>query len=94
MFTHCQKFNKPIKNPVGYYGTQSLSVALLLVVGAEKKLLPFLHCRPSREAQKVLNGISGSDCRNYTKIVDKLELWFGVEKQHESHQVCLSNRRR
>ena len=43
-------------------------------------------------AQKVLNGMSDSDYRNYAKIVDKLELPFGVEKQRELHQVRLHNR--
>ena len=43
--------------------------------------------------KKVLNGMSDSDCWNYAKIVDKLELWFGVEKQHELHQAHLHNRR-
>ena len=41
--------------------------------------------------KKVLNGMSDSDCRNYTKIVDKLELRFGVEKQCELHQARLHN---
>ena len=35
--------------------------------------------------------MSDSDCRNYTKIVDKLELRFGVEKQRELHQARLHN---
>lgn len=35
--------------------------------------------------------MSDSDCRNYTKIVDKLELRFGVEKQCELHQARLHN---
>ena len=42
------------------------------------------------EAQKVLNGMSDSDCRNYAKIVDKLELQFSVEKQCELHQGHLT----
>ena len=37
--------------------------------------------------------MSDSDCRNYAKIVDKLELRFGVEKQRELHQARLHNRR-
>ena len=40
----------------------------------------------------MLNGISDSDCQNYAKIVDKLELWFGVEKQRKLHQARLHNR--
>ena len=53
----------------------------------------FLAAGLRGEAQKVLNGMSDSDCRNYAKIVDKLELRFGVEKQRELHQVRLHNRR-
>ena len=53
----------------------TLSVALLLMVGTKKKLL------------------SDGDCRNYAKIVDKLELRFGVEKQRELHQARLHNGR-
>ena len=45
------------------------------------------------EAQKVLNGMSDSDCRDYAKIVDKLQLRFGVEKQRELHQECLHHSR-
>ena len=52
----------------------------------------FLAAGLRGEAQKVLNGMSDSDCRNYAKIVDKLELRFGVEKQRELHQVRLHNR--
>ena len=37
--------------------------------------------------------MSDSDCRNYAKIVDKLELRFGVEKQRELHEARLHNRR-
>ena len=37
--------------------------------------------------------MSDSECRNYAKIVDKLELRFGVEKQRELHQARLHNRR-
>jgi len=37
--------------------------------------------------------MSDSDCRNYAKIADKLELRCGVEKQHELHQARLQNRR-
>lgn len=60
---------------------------------SQEEASSFLATGLRGEMQKVLNGMSDSDCRNYTKLVDKLELWFGVEKQHESHQVCLSNRR-
>lgn len=41
----------------------------------------------------MLNGISDSKCRNYAKIVDKLELRLGVDKQRELYQARLHNRR-
>ena len=53
----------------------------------------FLAASLRGEAQKVLNGMSDSDCRNYAEIVGKLELRFGVEKQRELHQARLHNRR-
>ena len=37
------------------------------------------------------SGVKGTSCS--TKIVDKLEHRFGVEKQHELHQAHLHNRR-
>ena len=63
------------------------------MVGTKKKPLYFVAAGLRGEAQKVLNGMSDSDCRNYAKIVDKLELRFGVEKQHQLHQLRLHNRR-
>ena len=46
LFTHPRKFNKPIKNPADYDGTRcyviilnTLSVSLLLIAAAKKKLL-------------------------------------------------------
>ena len=53
----------------------------------------FLAASLRGEAQKVLNGMSDNDCRNYGKIVDKLVLRFGVEKQRELRQARLHNRR-
>ena len=59
----------------------------------EEEAALFLAAGLRGQAQKVLNGMSDSDCRNYAKIVDKLELRFAVEKQRELHQVRLHNRR-
>lgn len=46
LFTHPRKFNKPVKNPADYDGARcyviilnTLSVSLLLVAAAKKKLL-------------------------------------------------------
>jgi len=80
---------------VGYDGTQSLRDYLKqlehcsVVSGwSREEAASFLAAGLRGEAQKVLNGMSGSDCRNYTKIVNKLELWFGVEKSM-SHIKCV-----
>ena len=76
LLTQRRKFNKPVKNPTDYDGSQSL----------RDYLRHFERCSvvngwSKDEAQKVLNGLSDSDCRNYAKIVDKL------------HQARLHNRR-
>ena len=73
------KFMKPVKNPGDYDGKQEAAV--------------FLAASPRGEVQKVLNGLSNTDCRNYEKIIDRLELQFGVEKQRELHEARLHSRR-
>ena len=80
--------NKPIKNPADYDGTLSLSNYLKhfercsVVNGwSKEEALLFLAGGLRGEAQKVLNGMPHS--RNYAKIVDKLELRFGVEKHRD-----------
>ena len=88
LFTHCQKFHKLIKNPADYDGTRSLSDYLKhfercsVVNGwSQEEAALLLAARLREEAQKVLNGMSDSECRNYAKIVDKLEVrceLFGV----------------
>ncbi|CAH3027943.1 unnamed protein product [Porites evermanni] len=100
LFTHRPKLSKPIKNPADYDGTQSLRDYLkhferCSVVNGwnQEEAALFLAAGLRGEAQKVLNGMSDSDCRTYAKIVEKLELRFGVEKQRELHQVRLHNRR-
>ena len=100
LFTHRPKLSKPIKNPAEYDGTQSLRDYLkhfdrCSVVNGwnQEEAALFLAAGLRGEAQKMLNGMSDSDCRTYAKIVEKLELRFGVEKQRELHQVRLHNRR-
>lgn len=100
LFTHHRKFTKPVKNPADYDGTQSLRDYLKhfercsVVNGwSKEEAAVFLAASLRGEAQKVLNGMSDGDCQNYAKIVDKLELRFGVEKQRELHQARLHNRR-
>ena len=100
LFTPRRKFTKPVKSPTDYDGTQSLRDYLKhfercsVVNGWSKdEAAVFPAASVRSEAQKVVNGMSHSDCRNYAKIVDKLELRFGVEKQREFHQARLHNRR-
>ena len=45
------------------------------------------------ESRKLLSGLTESDGRQYAKIVERLQLRFGVEKQAELHQARLLNRR-
>lgn len=100
MFTPRRKFTKPVENPTDYDGTQSLRDYLkhferCSVVNSWSKdeAAVFLAASLRGEAQKVLNDMFDSDCRNYAKIVDKLELRLGVEKQRKLHQLRLHNRR-
>ena len=100
LFTHHWKFMKPVKNPAEYDGTQSLRDYLrhferCYVVNdwSKEEATVFLAGCLWGEAQKVLNGLSDTDCRNYKKIVDRLEPRFGVEKQRELHQARLHSRR-
>ena len=79
---------KPVKNPVDYDGTQLLRDYLKhfercsVVNGwSKEEAAVFLAASLHGEAQKVLNGLSDTNCRDYKKVVDKLELRFGVEKQ-------------
>ena len=99
LFTHHRKFLKPVKNPADYDGTQLLRDYLKhfercsVVNGWNKEdAAVFLAASLRGQVKKVLNGMSDSDCRNYAKIVDKLKLRFGVEKQRELHQARLHNR--
>lgn len=100
LFIQRRKLNKPVKNPADYDGSQSVRDYLrhfercTVVNGWSKdEAAVFLAVSLRGEAQKVLTGMSDSDCRNYAKIVDKLELRVGVEKQRELHQARLHNRR-
>ena len=78
---------------MGYDGTQSLCDYLkqlercTVVSGWSREEAASFFLLQAFEEKRM----SGSDCRKYTKIVGKSELWFGAEKQCESHQVCLSN---
>ena len=53
----------------------------------------FLSAALRGEAQRILHGMSDSGCNDYSKLVARLELHFGVEKQAELFQAKLHNRR-
>ena len=52
----------------------------------------FLSAALRGEAQKILHGMADADCSDYAKLVNRLELRFGVEKQVELYQAKLLNR--
>ena len=52
----------------------------------------FLAASLRGDSRKLLSGLADSECRQYGKIVERLQLRFGVEKQAELHQVRLLNR--
>lgn len=69
LFTHHQKFMKPVKNPADYDSTQSLRDYLKhfehcsVVNGwSKEEAAIFLAASLRGEAQKVLNGLSETDC--------------------------------
>ena len=45
------------------------------------------------DSRKLLSGLTELECKQYSKIVERLQLRFGVEKQAELHQARLLNRR-
>jgi len=45
----------------------------------------FLAASVRGESRKLLSGLTESERRQYAKIVERLQLRFGVEKQAELH---------
>ena len=45
------------------------------------------------DSRKLLNGLTDAESRSYEKIVERLQLRFGVGKQAELHQARFLNRR-
>ena len=63
-----------------------------IVIGwNEKQKAMFLAASPRVESRQLLSGLSDVECRR-AKIVERLQLRFGVEKQAEFHQARLLNR--
>ena len=95
-----RKLRKPVKLPEDFDGKQPLKEYLMhfercaLINGwnQEEKAM-FLTASLRGESRKLLSGLTVSDGQQYAKIVERLELRFGVEKQAELHQARLLNRR-
>ena len=62
------------------------------MAGAKDETAVFLAASLCGKAQKVLNGMSDSDCQNYPKIVDKLELWCGKTTRVTPGASTVNNR--
>lgn len=91
---------KPVKLPEDFDGKQPLKEYLMhfercsIVNGwTEEEKAMFLAASLRGDSRKLLSGLTDSDCQQYDKIVERLQLRFGVEKQAELHQARLLNRR-
>lgn len=90
---------KPVKLPEDFDGKQPLKEYLMhfercsIVNGwTEEEKAMFLAASLNGDSRKLLSGLTDSDCQQYDKIVERLQLRFGVEKQAELHQARLLNR--
>ena len=95
-----RKIRKPVKLPEDFDGKQPLREYLMhfercaIINGwNEEEKAMFLTASLRGESRKLLSGLTESECRQYAKIVERLQLRFGVEKQAELHQARLLNRR-
>ena len=95
-----RKFKKPVKLPEDFDGKQPLKEYLMhfercsIVNGwNEEEKAMFLTASLRGDSRKLLSGLTDAECRQYGKIVERLQLRFGVEKQAELHQARLLNRR-
>ena len=95
-----RRIRKPVKLPEDFDGKQPLKEYLLhfercsLINGwTEEEKAMFLAASLRGESRKLLSGLTESEGRQYAKIVERLQLRFGVEKQAELHQARLLNRR-
>ena len=95
-----RKVKRPVKVPDTFDGKQPLREYLMhfercaTINGwqeGEKAL--FLAASLTGDSRKLLVGLPDTDCKQYSKIVGRLETRFGVEKQAELHQARLHNRR-
>ena len=95
-----RKIKKPVKLPEDFDGKQPLKEYLMhfercaIVNGwNEEDKAMFLTASLRGDSRKLLNGLTELECKQYSKIVERLQLRFGVEKQAELHQARLLNRR-
>ena len=95
-----RKIKKPVKLPEHFDGKQPLKEYLMhfercaIVNGwNEEDKAMFLTASLRGDSRKLLNGLMELECKQYLKIVERLQLRFGVEKQNELHQARLLNRR-
>jgi len=89
-----------VKLPEDFDGKQPLKDYLLhferclLINGwTEEEKAMFLAASLRGESRKLLSSLTESEGRQYAKIVERLQLSFGVEKQAELHQARLLNHR-
>ena len=95
-----RRIRKPVKLPEDFDEMQPLKEYLLhfercsLINGwTDEEKAMFLAASLRGESRKLLSGSTESEGRQYAKIVERLQLPFGVEKQAELHQARLLNRR-
>ena len=89
------KFRKPVKLPDDYNGKSSLRDYLRhfnrcsVVNGwSHEESALFLSAALRGDAQKILHNMSDDDCRNYNKLVSRLEAHFGGETQQHFVVDC------
>ena len=88
----------PVRLPEDFDGKQPLKEYLMhfercaIVNGwNEEDKAMFLTVSLRGDSRKLLSGLTELECKHYSKIVERLQLRFGVEKQ--LHQARLLNRR-
>ena len=95
-----RKSEKRVKFPEDFDGKEPLKeylmhferYAIVNVWNEEDKAM-FLTASLRVDSRKLLSGLTELECKQYSKIVERLQLRFGVEKQGGLHQARLLNRR-
>ena len=94
-----RKIKKPVKLPKDFDGKQPLKEYMMhferCAIGNgcnEEDKAIFLTASLCGDSRKLLGGLTELECKQCSKIVERLQLRFGVEKQAESHQARLLNR--